>query len=145
MSSTVIGTATVFALDGVTVAFTSPAVSTGVVEPTNIALDDAHAASDLTDRSGQIVAGGFTTRKQTLTITVFFQGNATRANAAAAWKVPDIGSLVTLAGFGNGMIDGSWNYDGQFSPTFSSTGFGSATMRLARRGATATAAMSLVT
>ena len=51
-------------------------------------------------------------------------------------KVPDLGTKVTLAGFGNTLIDGDWNYDGGATHRSSNNGFSEMTLNLVRRGGT---------
>jgi hypothetical protein len=117
MPSILIGTAVVFAMDGRTVAFSG--VTTAQNEPTGLQFRDGFDKVDIRGRDGRTVSRGANNRRQTITVDVLFKsdsGSPTRALADAQTKVPVMFGIVTLAGFNNALIDGSWNYEeGTFS------------------------------
>jgi hypothetical protein len=114
MSSLLTGTATVFALDGCTVAFSGMA-STDNELTGGLTLTDAFDKAAVKGRDGRTIARGATNRTHTINLEVLIidpGGAATRATAAAKTALPARFGTVTLAGFGNNLFNGDWNYEG---------------------------------
>lgn len=142
MASTLIGTASVFALDGVTVAYTSPAGVVGT--PTGINFSDSASQAKAADASGQTFAVGFTEFEHSITVDLMRitdgTPGTTRQGAKDEVVLPAIGTKITLAGFETGssgtLINGDWNYVGGGTVNLSNNGFMKATLPLKRFGAT---------
>jgi hypothetical protein len=115
MASTLIGTtATVYALDGCTVAFSGMA-STDNEMTGGLTLNDSFDKAEIMGKDGRVPARGASNRRHTLTVEVVFMdpgGAATRATAAGKTALPGKFSIVTLAGFNNALFNGDWNYEG---------------------------------
>lgn len=110
--SNLIGTAIVFGTDGRTVAFSG--VATTQNELTGLQFRDAFDKVDVKGGSGRTIARGAANRRQTITIDVTFKsdaGSPTRALADAQTALPGMFGIVTLGGFNNALIDGTWNYE----------------------------------
>lgn len=142
--SLLIGTAVVFAMDGRTVAFSGLATTQN--EPTAANLRDGFDKVDIKGASGRAIARGGANRRQTITVDVLFKettGTPTRALADANVKVPAMFGLVTLAGFNNALLDGTWNYE-EGTIAMSNSGECKASLTLSRME-TAAGAMASMT
>lgn len=132
MPSKLVGTAVSYAMDGVTCTFSGIASTQN--EPTAASLRDNFDKVDIKGKDGRTISRGATNRRHALTLDVVFKHDgspATRAGANAQAKLPDPLAVVTLAGFGNTLLDGTWNYvEGTLSR--SSEGAEKATITLER-------------
>lgn len=130
--SNLIGTAVVFAMDGRTVAFSG--VATTQNELTGLQFRDTFDKADIKGANGRTIARGGTNRRQTITVDVLYKteaGSPTRALADAVTALPAQFGIVTLGGFNNVLIDGTWNYEeGSFQDSNSTER--KATLTLAR-------------
>ena len=131
--SQLVGTAVVFAADNATVAFSGVA-TTDTELSGSVSLTDAFDKVDLKGAGGRTISRGAANRRHTVSIEIFFKdtgGAATRASAAAKAKLPGMFGTVTLAGFGNGILDGDWNYEGG-TISQSTDGFQKANLTISR-------------
>lgn len=110
--SVLYGEATVFSLDGMTVAFSG--VATTQNEPTGLSLRASFDKVDVMGSGGRTISRGGADERHTLTVDVTFkadQANPTRAQGRATPKLPGKFAIVTLDAFGNTLFDGDWNYE----------------------------------
>lgn len=130
--STLIGEAVVFAMDGITVAFAGTA--TAHLEPTGANVRDTFDKVDIKGATGRTIARGGANRRHIVTVDVTVKdtgGSASRASARSNVKLPTPFALVTLAGFNNALMDGSWNYE-EGSIVYSNLAEAKVTLTLAR-------------
>jgi len=131
--SLLIGTATVFAADGCTVAFSGVATTQNELSGA-INLSDGFDKVDLKGANGRTISRGAANRRHNITVEILFKdvgGSATRATAAAVAKLPGMFGVVTLAGFNNALFDGDWNYEGG-AINQATDGFQKATLTISR-------------
>ena len=99
-------------MDGRTVAFAG--VATTQNELTGLQFRDNFDKADIKGANGRTVTRGATNRRQTITIDILYKSDAggpTRALADAVTALPAMFGIVTLGGFNNALIDGTWNYE----------------------------------
>lgn len=75
-------------------------------------LRDEIKVSDARDSEGRIFASNVTRDQQTTTWDVTPKSATSLADAKALIALPSPGALVTIAGIGNNIFDGVWNYVG---------------------------------
>lgn len=141
--STLSGTATAYCLDGVTVAFTGVATTDNELQ--SLDLRDNLEISKAKNAAGQIFARGASGKEHILEVEVMIKdiaGSPTRLTAQGKIATPADLGLVTLAGFGNNIINGTWNYEGG-TYRGSNGEFGRLRLTLSRSGA-APAALALI-
>jgi hypothetical protein len=103
-----------------TVFFTGLAVAD--IKLKGMSMADNVRVADAEDGQGYVFASNVKRTSHVLTLTfVPFDSSApgSLATAKSNVKVPDPGAVVTLAGLGNTMLDGDWNYIGGATVTYS--------------------------
>ena len=142
MASTLTGIATIYALDGFTIAYTGMATADN--EPQSISRRDGFDVAKARGKDGQIFAKGYSGREITIEIEIIVKGGASRAAAPDKFVEPAPGALVTLDGFGaNTAIEGTWNYEGG-SFEVSNADFNKYRLTLVRAGEAPTAALAVI-
>lgn len=95
-----------------TVAFTGLAAADNKAQ--GLSLADSIRVNDARDGLGRIFASNFERDSHTITVDIvpFDADGTTLANAQSVIALPAPGATVTLAGHGNALLNGDWNYAG---------------------------------
>jgi hypothetical protein len=127
--------AKVYGTDG-TLAFTGAATTT--IDPQSISVTDEFDIAEARNKVGDVKTRSAHNRRHTISVQILWRdagGSPTQATAKSAVKFPGMLGLVTLAAFGNSLLDGDWNYDGG-SAEYTNDGYCSGTFKLSRYGDT---------
>jgi hypothetical protein len=120
------GKAAVYGVTG-TLAFAGAVVmSTAENKMLGADITDTFDIPELKDGVGNIIGLAAVNRRHEATFDIVpsdTDGSPTLADAKTAIKLPDPLAIVTIAGFGNTLIDGTWNYIGGGKITFSPDGY----------------------
>lgn len=139
-----IGLAAVFGAKG-TVAYTG--VSTTQNKKLGTPLDDEFNVVEGKDGAGEVFGVAASGRKHKITIVIVPvdpTSPSSLATAASNIKLPDPLAKVTLAGFGNSLYDGDWNYIGGGKIDETDEGFLKVTLPCGRWGTPTPVAMNAV-
>ncbi len=101
----------------------------------SVGLTDEFDITELPNASAETIGKVARNSRTSLTIDLFIlapNGTNTDANAKPAIKLPDPLAIVTLAAFGNTLIDGDWNYAGGGSVSYSADGYARVSLTLSR-------------
>lgn len=137
MSATyMVGEAKIFGADGTV---THAAAATTDHDPQSLTISDDFDVAEARNKVGDVKTRSGHNRRHTLTLQFLWRDAATspsptQATAMGKIAMPAPFTKVTLAGFGNALIDGDWNIDPGTSVELSNTGHASGTFRLYRAG-----------
>lgn len=109
MSDKILGRFTVWGTPG-TVEWSGFATTDNALKSASIT--DNLSVADARDGEGYIFGSRVRRDTQTLTVKLIPHSGATLAAAKALLAYPGPGAVVTLAGFGDSLVDGTWNYIG---------------------------------
>lgn len=129
------GEAKVYGADG-TLAFTGAATTTN--EAQSLQLSDEFDIAEARNRTGDVKTRSAHNRRHTISVTILWKdgsGTPTQSTAKSNVKFPTMLATVTLASFGNSLVDGDWNYEGG-SHEYTNDGFCTSTLKLSRYGDT---------
>lgn len=140
-----IGEAKVYGASG-TLAFTgAAALTTSGNEPQTLQFQDEFDIADARSKVGDVKTRTAHNRRHTISINILWKdvdAPVSQAGAKSTIKFPDMLGIVTLADFGNSLIDGDWNYEGG-SAEYTQDGYCSGTFKLSRYGDTPAAMTSV--
>lgn len=109
MSDKILGRFTVWGTPG-TIAFTGFATTDSALKSASVV--DNLTVADARDGDGYIFGSRVRRDSQTLTVKLIPHSGTSLATAQALLAYPGPGALVTMAGFNDSLIDGTWNYIG---------------------------------
>lgn len=122
-----------FGADG-TLAFTGAATTTN--DPQSLQISDEFDIAEARNKTGDVKTKSAHNRRHMITVQVLWKdASGTLATAKGNVKFPGMLGAVTLASFGNSLLDGDWNYEGG-SAEYTNDGYCSGTFKLSRTGDT---------